>query len=162
MSEFELQMPNTRLSGSVLVVDDDEGVRRVIARWAMDLGHNVKTATQADEAVDVLRQQPIDVVVSDVRMPGRDGVWLVDQIGRTMPHIAIVLATGLTEMDPSVTLRPGVVGYIVKPFNRQDLDEMIQRGLAQSRAYTARNPVKAALPAAGGDDIVDGVLLARF
>jgi response regulator of citrate/malate metabolism len=62
---------------------------------------------------------------------------LLDQVRRLFPETATVLATGLTEMDPMVTLRPGVVGYIVKPFNREDLAQVIKRGMAERRRLQA-------------------------
>jgi len=124
----------------VLVVDDDEGVRRVLGRWVADLGYGVCAAADADSALDIMRKSPIDVALVDVRMPGHDGIWLVDQIGRLFPSIAVVLATGLMEMDPIVTLRPGVVGYIVKPFNRADLEAVIRRGLEERKRLQAERP----------------------
>ena len=66
-------------------------------------------------------------------MPGHDGIWLIEQIGRIHPDVAIVLATGLMEMDPMVTLRPGVVGYVVKPFNREELGRVVKRGLSERK-----------------------------
>jgi DNA-binding NtrC family response regulator len=120
-------------SGLVLVVDDDEGVRRVLCRWVADLGYAVSAAADAESALDIMREHPVDVALVDIRMPGHDGIWLVDQVRRAFPDIAIVLATGLLEMDPMVTLRPGVVGYIVKPFNRDDLAKVVKRGFAERK-----------------------------
>jgi FixJ family two-component response regulator len=64
-------------------------------------------------------------------MPGHDGVWLLDRIRAEHPGVAVVVATGLMEMDPLVTLRPGVVGYIVKPFGKKDVAEMVHLGLVE-------------------------------
>jgi CheY-like chemotaxis protein len=61
----------------------------------------------------------VDLALCDVLMPGHDGIWLTNQILSRHPGVPVALATGLMEMDPTVTLRPGVVGYIVKPFKRQ-------------------------------------------
>jgi Response regulator containing CheY-like receiver, AAA-type ATPase, and DNA-binding domains len=122
-----------QVSGFVLVVDDDEGVRRVLSRWVVDMGYTVEAAADADSALDIMRERSIDVALVDVRMPGHDGIWLLDQVRRLFPETALVLATGLMEMDPMVTLRPGVVGYIVKPFNREDLVQVVKRGMAERR-----------------------------
>jgi len=128
-----------QVSGLVLVVDDDEGVRRVLTRWAADMGYAVQAAADADSALDVMRQRQVDVALVDVRMPGHDGIWLIDQVRRRFPETAVVLATGLLEMDPMVTLRRGVVGYIVKPFNREDLAQVIRRGMAERRRLQAQH-----------------------
>ncbi len=137
----EQLMENTseQISGTILVVDDDEGVRNVLSRWVADMGYAVKTAADADTALEIMRECPIDVALCDVRMPGHDGIWLLDQACRLCPEIALVLATGLTEMDPMVTLRPGVVGYIVKPFNRDDLAKVIVRGMAERKRLQAEH-----------------------
>jgi DNA-binding NtrC family response regulator len=129
------------VSGTILVVDDDEGVRRVLTRWVADMGYAVKAADAADKALEMLRHFDVDVVLCDVRMPGHDGIWLIDQMRRFYPDIAIVLATGLLEMDPMVTLRPGVVGYIVKPFNREDLAQVVKRGMAERQRLQAERRV---------------------
>jgi DNA-binding NtrC family response regulator len=126
-----------QIPGTVLVVDDDEGVRKVLSRWVSDMGYAVKTAESADTALEIVRDSAIDVALCDVRMPGHDGIWLIEQIGRLHAGVAIVLATGLIEMDPMVTLRPGVVGYIVKPFNRDDLARVITRGMVERKRLQA-------------------------
>jgi DNA-binding NtrC family response regulator len=171
-----------RLRGSVLLVDDDDGVRKVLTRWSVDLGHQVQAAANAEEAMEIMRRGIIDVAVCDVRMPGHDGVWLVDQIRRNYPYTSIVMATGLTELDPMVTLRSGVVGYIVKPFDRAELDDVLQRGLAACSQRSKARPVRKALPEATtpqrsatasqpqshsqgrllSEPFVEGVVLARY
>ena len=147
------------VAGTVLVVDDDEGVRRVLARWISAMGYAVKTAESADVALEIMRDCPIDVALCDVRLPGHDGIWLVDQVRRNYPDISIVLATGLLEMDPMVTLRAGVVGYIVKPFNREELSQVVMRGMAERRRAEATRPSEAPrmLPA----DILEGFVVSR-
>ena len=144
-----------QVSGLVLVVDDDEGVRRVLSRWAADMGYAVQSAADADSALDVMRQRQVDVALVDVRMPGHDGIWLLDQVRRLFPETATVLATGLMEMDPMVTLRPGVVGYIVKPFNREDLAQVIKRGMAERRLLQAEHRSPRLL----SDAVLDGIVV---
>jgi|SRR4051812_3344615 len=147
-----------QVTGTILVVDDDEGVRKVLARWITDMGYTVKSTGDADTALVLMGEGPIDLALCDVRMPGHDGVWLVDQVRRLHADIPVVLATGLIEMDPMVTLRPGVVGYIVKPFNREDLEKVILRGLAERQRFQAENRVKPRLLPAG---MLEGVVVSR-
>lgn len=147
------------ITGTVLVVDDDEGVRKVLARWVSEMGYTVHTAESADVALEIMRDCPIDVALCDVRMPGHDGIWLVDQVRRNYPEIAIVLATGMLEMDPMVTLRPGVVGYVVKPFKRDELSQVVRRGMAARRqAAAARRSEQARLLPAG---MLEGFVVSR-
>ena len=147
-----------RVSGTILVVDDDEGVRKVLSRWVSDMGYAVKTAPDADTALELMRECPIDVALCDVRMPGHDGIWLLEQVCRFYPDIAIVLATGLLEMDPMVTLRPGVVGYIVKPFNREDLAKVVKRGMSERKRMQAERRSQPRVLPAG---MLEGIVVSR-
>jgi DNA-binding NtrC family response regulator len=147
-----------QIPGTILVVDDDEGVRRVLSRWVADMGYAVKAAEDADTALEIVRECPIDVALVDVRMPGHDGIWLLEQISRFYPDIAVVFATGLLEMDPMITLRPGVVGYIVKPFNRDDLAKAIQRGMSERKRLEAERRSRPRMLPAG---MLEGFVVSR-
>jgi DNA-binding NtrC family response regulator len=107
---------NGSRSYSILIVDDDAGVRNLLADWVEVLGCRPHIADNAEAALDIARTQHIDVALIDIMMPGRDGVWLIGEIQRHCLHTAMIIVTGLTAMDPGVTLSPGVVGYILKPF----------------------------------------------
>ena len=119
---------------TVLIVDDDEGVRKVLGQWVERLGYRTQLADSAEGAVEVLERTPIDVALCDIRMPGADGIWLAGQIRDRFPDVAVVLATGLHEMDAGVTLRPGVVGFVVKPFSHTEIAAAIKTGLEWRRA----------------------------
>ena len=111
----------TPLGGSVLVVDDDEATCQLLGDWVRLLGFHVMTARGAVEALALMRDRPAQVAFCDIVMPGHDGVWLIDQLRRLFPGTAVVVATGQTRMDPSVTLAPSVTGYIIKPFDFGDV-----------------------------------------
>jgi len=91
------------LAGAVLVVDDDDGVRKILAKWVGAFGHTAEMVADAESALKVLEATRIDGPLCDMKMPGRDGVWLVDQMRQHHPRVAIIIATGLLELDPSVT-----------------------------------------------------------
>ena len=131
----------------ILIVDDDEGVRTLLRRVIQDLGHTVVEAADALSALEVLEGTPVGLALCDIRMPGRDGVWLMDQILARFPGTPVALATGLLEMDPTVTLRRGVVGYIVKPFNRAAVAELLRVAAEPPSAGPIRSIDLAALDA---------------
>jgi YesN/AraC family two-component response regulator len=116
-------------SATILIVDDEDGVRRLLTHWINSLGYTAKAVGDAESALEVLRATPIDVVVCDIRMPGHDGVWLIDQVRKDFPSTAIVIATGLPDVTPSVTMQSGVAGYLIKPFERQDLATVLGHAL---------------------------------
>lgn len=111
----------TPLLRTVLVVDDDEATCRLLAEWIHHLGFHAMTALNAQQAVTLMEAHPADVAFCDIVMPGHDGVWLINQLRAQFPHTAIVIATGLTKMDPAVTLAPNVAAYLVKPFHFDDV-----------------------------------------
>jgi CheY-like chemotaxis protein len=111
---------------TILVVDDDGGIRALLRRVLESLGHQVQEAASAVDALETLKIRRVNVALCDVMMPGHDGIWLADQILARHPGVPVVLATGLIEMDPTVTLRPGVVGYLVKPFRREAIARVLE------------------------------------
>ena len=114
---------------TILVVDDEDGVRRLLTHWITSLGYTAKSAGDAASALDVLNSTHVDVAVCDIRMPGHDGVWLIDQVRKEHPTTAVIIATGLPDMAPTVTLQSGVAGYLIKPFERQDLATVLNHAL---------------------------------
>jgi DNA-binding NtrC family response regulator len=117
--ECVLSLEKTSCGRTVLVVDDDEPTCRLLADWIRHLGFHVMIALNAQQALTLMRAHPAEVVFCDIVMPGRNGIWLIDQLRQQFPGTAVVIATGLTKMDPAVTLSPSVTAYLVKPF---DLD----------------------------------------
>lgn len=103
----------------VLVVDDEAPIREFLTRWLKGSKYDTMEASNADAALALVSKQQPDVVLCDVRMPGHDGLWLVEQLRERFPRVAIVLATANEEVPPAIGLRRGVVKYLVKPFERR-------------------------------------------
>jgi putative two-component system response regulator len=120
---------------SVLVVDDETGVRELMARWLASGGYDVRTAATADEALQRVHDRAPAVALCDIRMPGHDGLWLAQQIRHDSPQTAVIMATGVKEVGPAVTsLRQGVIDYLTKPFGRDRLRESVVRGIEWHKA----------------------------
>jgi response regulator RpfG family c-di-GMP phosphodiesterase len=125
-----MSMSDASLQASILVVDDERGVRDLMSRWLVGGGYDVATAESADEALHRVEDAPPAVALCDIRMPGRDGLWLAEQIRRTAPETAVIMATGVHDVTSAVTsLRQGVIDYLTKPFGRDRLRESVLRGL---------------------------------
>jgi response regulator RpfG family c-di-GMP phosphodiesterase len=121
--------------GSVLVVDDEACVRELLGRWLASGGYQVRTAANADEALQRVTDRAPAVALCDVRMPGRDGLWLAHQIRSHAPETAVIMATGVHDVGSAVTsLRQGVIDYLTKPFGRERLRESVSRGLEWHKA----------------------------
>lgn len=116
------------MNTTVLVVDDEPAQLKLLRRWLEGWGYVVETAENADDALDVLQAQPASIAVVDVRMPGHDGFWLVDQIHAKWPNTAIVMATADSEIATVEKSKcAGVVDYVVKPFGREMLRQALDR-----------------------------------
>ena len=102
------------------------------------LGYGLRAAESAEAALHLLETEDIDVVICDVRMPGADGIWLTDRIHELFPRVPVMLATGLGGVDRSITLRPGVAAYVVKPFSREEMSFAIQTGVAWRETQMSR------------------------
>jgi len=116
-------------NASVLVVDDENEIRELLARWLSGGGYAVQTAANADEAVQRVRLDAPAVALCDVRMPGRDGHWLAGTIRQTAPETAVIMATGVDNPGSAVGLPPGVIDYLTKPFGRERLRDSVSRGI---------------------------------
>src|SRR3954470_4002399 len=125
---------------SVLIVDDENSVRNLMARWLESGGFRVTTAGSAEEALGRLHEAAPAVALCDIRMPGHDGVWLAERIRAEFPETAVIMATGVQDIGPAVqTLRQGVIDYLTKPFGRERLQEAVTRGLEwHQSAWDAR------------------------
>jgi two-component system, NtrC family, response regulator AtoC len=109
----------TALTAKVLVVDDEAPCRRVLARQLTHQGHAVSTAPDLEQAVEILREQQIDVVLTDLRMPNGNGLELVRRAAEIDPLIPCIVMTGYGSTEQSVeALRAGAYWYLEKPFDR--------------------------------------------
>src|SRR5437762_14107419 len=113
---------------SVLIVDDEPAVRDIMARWATSLGLTATTAANADEALATLRTQPCELAVIDIRMPGRDGLWLADELRREHPRTAVVIAMAFTSLFDAGRAVPLVADLLVKPFARDRFAMAVELG----------------------------------
>ena len=120
---------------SVLVVDDDAGIRESAVMALRKAGHRLFEAADAESALHLLREHRVDVVVSDIYMPGEDGLTLLKAISerRDPPRVILMTARGTIETT-ALANRGGAFDYLAKPF---DLSELIDRVAAAARKSEA-------------------------
>ena len=113
---------------SVLVVDDDEAIRRLLTRWLADWGFEAKQASNADDAIAMMSAQPAEIILCDVTMPVHDGIWLAEQVRGRWPQTAVIMASSAQDMETVMRMRKqGAVDYVTKPFGREMLRQALQR-----------------------------------
>lgn len=112
----------------VLVVDDEEAVRKMLTRWLVAWGYDVMAVTTADEAIGVMTTLPAPIVITDIIMPIHDGVWLLEQIRSRWPNTFVIMESGATQQDVIVRARKlGACEFLPKPFGREMLFQALQR-----------------------------------
>lgn len=112
----------------VLVVDDEEAIRRLLTRWLSGWGYEAKEAANADEAIEIMAKEPAEIMLCDVMMPVHDGIWLAEQVRGRWPQTAVIMASSAQDMETVMRMRKqGAVDYVTKPFGREMLRQALQR-----------------------------------
>lgn len=126
------------VSARILLVDDSEVFRRPLQRALEASGFSVVAVPSAEEALDILGGTPVDLLLTDQRLPGMDGLQLVARIRATHPALAVIVMTAYGTIDSAVEARRrGADDYLVKPFELPDLLRALHRALDQQKS-TAR------------------------
>lgn len=124
------------LSGKpvVLVVDDEEVIRDILASLLRLERFRAITAANGQQALELLGQEPVDAVVSDILMPGMTGLDLLVDIKEHHHHIPVILITGHSgKYKPADLIAAGADGYFTKPFKNTELVSTLRRVLAEYR-----------------------------
>ncbi len=123
----------------ILIVDDDESVRDVISVLLREEGYHCAVASGADMALQLAEEEDTPLVISDMKMPGKDGLWLLEAFHEKYPDTAVIMLTGYGDTESAVDcLRRGAVDYLLKPPKLTDLIRAIERALAKRRVEMAR------------------------
>jgi len=112
----------------VLIVDDQEMVRGICRQVVESLGYRPFLAESGREALSVVEQQPVDVVIADIRMPGMSGIELLEKVKAGNPRIEVIIMTGYASVPSAVqAMKLGAADYIVKPFSYEEMKLLIAR-----------------------------------
>ena len=115
----------------VLVVDDDPQIRRLLAEVLQTEGYSCETVWAAREAIRVLRRQSFDLVITDLNLPDRSGLDLLDILARQYPGLPSIVITGYASIDSTKqAIRKGALDYIPKPFSGQAVINAIEKALS--------------------------------
>jgi FixJ family two-component response regulator len=124
------EQSQARPAGTVFVVDDDEQVRRSIDQLGRSVGLNVVAFASADEFLKRVSEEVSGCLVTDVRMPGMNGLELQNQLNESGFCLPVIVITGYAEVPMAVqALKAGAFDFIQKPFRPQALVEVIQRAI---------------------------------
>jgi DNA-binding NtrC family response regulator len=124
-----------------MFVDDEEGVRLSWNRYLTDHGFDVTTVENGEEAISKLRAKPVDVVVSDLRMPGVDGIELLEWIHDAQPETRFILLTGYGNDEVERKVRElGAFDYLNKPISPDTLAAVVTAATHLKLTHTDPTP----------------------
>ena len=115
---------------TVLVVDDEDGIRQALDRFLTRLGYTVRQAPGGPEALALLTDERPAAMLSDIRMPGMTGVELVPKVIAADPDVAIIMLTAIDEPRTAIDcLKLGAYDYLIKPVDLEELELSLQAAL---------------------------------
>ncbi len=115
---------------NLLIVDDEQSYRQLLTLVFEGDGHNIKTAKNGREAIELLEQEPADIIVSDVKMPDMDGIEMLRAAREFLPDIAVVLMTAFASVETArEAFKLGADDFIQKPFDVEELKVIVKKAL---------------------------------
>jgi DNA-binding NtrC family response regulator len=137
--------PIPELVGKVLVVDDNARARQSMADVLEAAGHEVAACASAIEALKVVERKLFDVIITDLQMPGMDGLAFIRTLAERKNEAQIVMVTAFASVSSAVeAMRYGAFDYIEKPFDVEQLESLVARALRHGEKVGRRSSVPAA------------------
>jgi DNA-binding NtrC family response regulator len=121
----------------ILIVDDEASVRDSLYQWFKADGYRVDTAADAVGALKNLQENPWDIILLDIKMPGMDGIELQNRIKQIDKNIVTIIITAYASVDTAIqALKEGAFDYVTKPVDPDDLSRLIRNAIEKRRLVT--------------------------
>lgn len=121
----------------ILIVDDEASVRDSLYQWFKADGYRVDTADEATSALKKLQENPWDIILLDIKMPGMDGIELQHRIKQIDQNIVTIIITAYAAVDTAIqALKDGAFDYVTKPVDPDDLSRLIRNAVEKRRLVT--------------------------
>ena len=135
-----------QVSMTVLVIDDDAYIRSSIGKCLIARGHTVIEAADGEKGVEVVESQAVDIVITDVKMPGMDGFEVVRRVRSVAPETEVIVITGVKESENAFrALREGAFDFFTKPFKVEELLAAMRRTVRYQALRKEKDRVQARL-----------------
>ena len=123
----------------VLIVDDEAVIRKGLLRVMQGRGYHAESAESGFEAIEKLQKTPFNIVITDLKMPGMDGIEVLKAIKILQPDVPVIIITGYSTVDTAVdAMKNGAFDYIAKPFTPDQVIEMVEKALEQRTVQMQR------------------------
>ncbi len=147
----------TRPRGSILIVDDEASVRQSLTSWFEKDGYDTKAAENATEALRTLQHKSFDVALFDIKMPGMDGMELLEHARSIDPKMAVIMITAFASVETAVeSLKMGAFDYVTKPIDPDELTHLVNRALEQRRLEEENVQLRGTIDEMVGADTIVG------
>ncbi len=134
--------------GRFLIVDDEEHIREILKATLEPLAISIHDAGSAEEALHLLREENLDIVICDIHMPGMNGLEFLNKVKTEQPAIKFLMITAHGSMETAVqAMRFGASDFLTKPFENQEIRNIARRLLAERGATADALPAQAPGPA---------------
>jgi two-component system nitrogen regulation response regulator GlnG len=135
-------------TSNVWVVDDDDSIRWVLDRALTQAGIQCRCFEEADSLLSEIQYEQPDAIISDIRMPGTDGLAMLDQLHASHPELPIIITTAHSDLDSAVaSYQQGAFEYLPKPFDIDDVIAITERAISHRRkALKTSEPKEESLP----------------
>jgi signal transduction histidine kinase/FixJ family two-component response regulator len=116
------------MNENILLVDDEPGIRKVLGISLAEMGYTVFTAENGEEGLALFREKTPEIVVTDIKMPGMDGIRLLREIKRLNPETEVIVITGHGDMDLAIrSLKNEATDFITKPIDDNELETALRK-----------------------------------
>lgn len=117
----------------ILVVDDEENARIGLSRLLTQEGYQVSCASGGEEALEILKDYPASLVISDINMPGMNGMTLLREVNRQHPGTAMIMVTAFGEIESYIdAMNLGAFEYLHKPVRSDELKALMRKVLKKN------------------------------
>jgi DNA-binding NtrC family response regulator len=126
---------------SILIVEDDPDLGRTLFEGLSKEGNIIHLANNAEEAIRLFIQETFDLVISDVKLPGQDGLQLLESIKNKSVHTPVIMMTGFGTVQNAVAaMKKGAFEYLLKPFSLNIIDQVVEKALENKLVEPEGNP----------------------
>ena len=130
---------------NILIVDDEQSYRQLLSMVFEGGGHNIRTAMNGRQAIELLNESPADIIISDVKMPDMDGIEMLREVRETLPDLGVVLMTAFASVETArEAFKLGADDFIQKPFDVEELKLIVRKTLEKQELIVENRAFKRA------------------
>src|SRR3989304_4097091 len=127
----------------ILVVDDEEMIREMLFDVLSQAGYTVKTAKDGSDAIAQIENEPFEIVITDLKMPGMSGMELLQRVQKINPDICVLIITAYSTIESAVgAMKQGAYDYICKPFELEEMKVVVEKAVERQRLLHESRMVK--------------------